>query len=328
MQSSAEWFDGGCAAGRQIRSLASLDRLEWAFLVGSLLATLATAGLGTARLLSLPPQSDDRVFVWLLLLTAGFALVYSVNGVLREQVYELLVYALTAAVLAVYVLLNYLDPDTPRGAIKLARLVVAGLCSPPLVVAAVTLAGRYWQCGELVFRTVGANPALQQACRRVLTAQSLLKLDAQLALSTAVLVVRAGGPLSAAETAVLAAGAPLSLLWWAAGYAALRWESARAVRWLLAPTALLEPAYIVWRLATERRPDGVLLQCERAAGALALLVRLLLVICLLSCANQFGLGVSEHMYPARRPGGGDRPPRYGSFGSSGQATPRRPAGSQ
>ena len=41
------------------------------------------------------------------------------NGVLREQVYELMAYAVTAAVLTVYVLLNYLDPETPFGAIKL-----------------------------------------------------------------------------------------------------------------------------------------------------------------------------------------------------------------
>ena len=44
---------------------------------------------------------------------------YAVNGVLREQVYELVVYALTAVVLTLYALLNYLDPETPRGAIKL-----------------------------------------------------------------------------------------------------------------------------------------------------------------------------------------------------------------
>ena len=49
----------------------------------------------------------------------GFSMVYAVNGVLREQVYELLVYALTAVVLTLYALFNYLDPETPRGAIKL-----------------------------------------------------------------------------------------------------------------------------------------------------------------------------------------------------------------
>ena len=56
---------------RQIRSLANLDRLDWAFLLGSLLAVLTTLGLGVARLVTLAPHTEDRVFVWLLLLTAG-----------------------------------------------------------------------------------------------------------------------------------------------------------------------------------------------------------------------------------------------------------------
>ena len=187
---------------------------------------------------------------------------------------------------------------TPRvPCTRQARLIVAGVCSPPLVVAAVSLAGRYLQRGELVFRTVGANTALQAACRRVLTAQSLLKLDAQLALSTVLLIVHdtgAGGHLTVTETAVLSAGGALTVLWWLAGYAALRWEAGRVVRYLLVPAAALEPAYIVWRLVTDGRADGVLLQCERAAAALALLVRALLVICLISCVPNFGLGVGQH----------------------------------
>ena len=55
----------------QIRSWVSLDRLEWAFLLVSLLAVLTTLGLGIARLVSLAPHTDDRVFVYLLILTAG-----------------------------------------------------------------------------------------------------------------------------------------------------------------------------------------------------------------------------------------------------------------
>ena len=63
-------------------------------------------------------------------LLTGFSLVYAVNGVLREQVYELLVYALTAVVLTLYALFNYLDPETPRGAIKLVsrRLSLHFMC--------------------------------------------------------------------------------------------------------------------------------------------------------------------------------------------------------
>ena len=186
--------------------------------------------------------------------------------------------------------------------------MVACALSPPLAVIAVTLAARYWQRGELVFRTVGANVALQKACRRVLTAQSLLKLDAQLALSSVLLVLHdtsgngGSGGITAAESAVLAAGVLVTVLWWLAGYAVLRYEARRLLLYVLLPTAVLEPTYIIWKLATEHRAAGVLLECEWAAAVLALLIRVLLVMCLLSCLPGFGLGVNQYSEsnPGRR----------------------------
>lgn len=63
------------------------------------------------------------------------------------------------------------------------RVVLAWMLSVPLVAVAACLAVRYYRSNALVFRTVGANVRLQAACRRVFSTQSLLKLDAQLAVS-------------------------------------------------------------------------------------------------------------------------------------------------
>ena len=168
------------------------------------------------------------------------------------------------------------------------------MLSPPLVVAAVVLAIRYWQCGRLIFRTVGANTELQAACRCVLTAQSLLKLDAQLALSTVLLVLHdsGGGGITTTEAVLLGVGFLITLLWWLLGYVALRWESRRLL-YVVVATAVLEPIYIAWKLATESRPKGVVLECEWAAAILALLIRVLLVMCLLYCLRGFGKGVNQ-----------------------------------
>lgn len=74
---------------------------------------------------------------------------------------------------------------TPKNIISLsphstqARLVFMCIASPIVAVSAIKLALEYHTSGNLVFRTVGADPTMQSMCRKLQRAIVLIMFDAQ-----------------------------------------------------------------------------------------------------------------------------------------------------
>ncbi|GFO21262.1 hypothetical protein PoB_004776700, partial [Plakobranchus ocellatus] len=285
------------------KTFAGLFPREWLFIIVSLINLLTAVGLTISRLVMVvqnDSRSPDFTFAVLLLVNSGFCLFYVFHGVLRERVYELYVFMFAILVVVMYCVLEYFvfNPDGQK-TIKLVRLILVTVLAPPNIFLAFVVAQNF---GYLEFRIVGASEYLQMLYRQAAVFSCLLKFDLQCAISVVVLALRDGTKLSAVEMVSLGVGFPFSVLWCILGWISLRREWRRGML-LFAGLGVLKPAYYLYKIITEYlRLDSndtgqvqTVIDSLIAAGAIGILVWLLLMFELVSVYRNFGKGLRERV---------------------------------
>ncbi|XP_071839826.1 uncharacterized protein [Apostichopus japonicus] len=291
----------------QRRKWNSLTKLEVAFLIIAILSIMSALGLTVERLVDIVSDSDansvDFTFAIVLLINTGFCLFYIVNGVFGERAFELLVFIAGVLTLLIYCILNFTQTtkstDQTSWIIKLVRLILVGIFGPVDIVLGLLIAKQYYQSGNLIFRTVGANLVLQRLYRNMNLCESLLKFDLQLQITLVVLILKDGKSLETLEILVLSIGIPFSIIYALLGWLALRIESkVCSIIFLLA--SLAEPAYIIYKIVNVSKnwsEEDLLIQMTIIVASWAGLgVRILLSVAFFRSFKNFGKGLKDKVY--------------------------------
>nr|XP_045619009.1 uncharacterized protein LOC123770877 [Procambarus clarkii] len=277
-----------------IRTCQSLRFLEWVLLIGGLLSTLMTIGLAVYRLLFLPPGASDYVFAMLLIFHSAFCIIYILDGVFREQAFEVLAFVASCVILIVYVVINFVKESTSTSDVfKLVRLVLTSVFGTSMGGVGLVLGCNYWQSENLIFRTVGADSSIQAMCRTLFTAITLILFDTQIVGSVIIMALHHGmKQLDLEELLTLSVGAPMLLAWAVIAYLGVRSCSEFSSHWRIIDT--LVSFMIQTALSKE---ENLIAECRYAASAGSLIVHIVLIYLMVRCYRNFGLGLKEKVYP-------------------------------
>ncbi|KAL3852757.1 hypothetical protein ACJMK2_016374 [Sinanodonta woodiana] len=275
-----------------------LSKKEWAFIILTTVNILAAIGLSISRLVTVityKPDSPDVTFAILLIINAVFVAFYCYHGVLRERKYELYVLVLAVLVVLVYCAVEYSINVSGHNTVKLVRLILICILAPPNMVLAVFVARDF---GELEFRIAGASEYLQHIYDQASIFSCWLKFDLQVTASFVVLALKDWTKVNVLEQVTLGVGIPYTFIWDVIGWFTLRREIKPAA-WIFAFLGLSKPAYYVYKIVdvytelTKDKTADIVTYCYLLAGALALLVWLILMIELVLVYRNFGKGLKE-----------------------------------
>ncbi|XP_032240747.1 uncharacterized protein LOC5515196 isoform X2 [Nematostella vectensis] len=281
----------------KIKTFAGLEKDEWLFVIISTNNILFAIGLTIERLVNLPQNSTDYTFAIILFINTVFCLYYAIHGVLREREFEIYAYIAATAVLIIYIVLD-LALNTSRPAVKWARFGLLVFFGPSNVYYGYKVVKGF---GYLEFKTVGAAVSLQKMYRLAGIFSVLLKFDLQLAVSLLVLVIQNTTSLSLQEKLVVGIGVPVQVIWAYLGWIIMRREILNLV-WVFLPWSFLEPGYLIYRtydiIANWKSQDNsnILFYTFFGAAALALIIRVLVLVSLRFVVNNFGQGLREMVF--------------------------------
>ncbi|XP_078697207.1 uncharacterized protein LOC144925160 [Branchiostoma floridae x Branchiostoma belcheri] len=293
------------------RSCGSLEKHELFFLVLTILGVLGTLGLTIYRLASVEAQSADFTFALVLIINTVACLIFVVHGLMRERPYEVAIFIIADVIVLIYCIVNYAenpypknDPSGTEHTVKLVRLILVVVFSVIAVPLAVYILVSFYQSRNLIFRTVGANEALQNMCDLTFFNEALLKLDFQLELSMVVLVMDKGTNVDPEDIVVLSVGTVFVLVWAIMGYLSMRFEN----RVLVIIFLLLwwcEPAYIIYKMVVvaQQLHKGKTLSDTKivsaaaiACGIAACVIHSLILVITWTVWGNFGKGLKEKVY--------------------------------
>ncbi|KAK8742158.1 hypothetical protein OTU49_002147 [Cherax quadricarinatus] len=285
-----------------IRTCQSLQFLEWILLIGGLLSTFLTIGLAIYRLFFLSPGASDYVFAMLLIFHSAFCIIYILDGVFREQAFEIVAFVASCVILIVYVVINFVKDSTSTSDIfKLVRLVFTLVFGTSMGGVGLVLGYSYWQSQNLIFRTVGADSTIQTMCRSLFTAITLILFDTQIVGSVVIMALHHGiTQLQLEEVLTLSMGFPMLTAWGVIAYLALRLESG----YFFSVAMMLSPCHIAFALlaiiqTALNHGSSLIAECRYAASAGSIIVHILLIVLMVKCYRNFGLGLKEKVYPSQ-----------------------------
>ncbi|XP_031570536.1 uncharacterized protein LOC116304888 [Actinia tenebrosa] len=309
------------------KTFAGLEREEWLFVTISLVNIIITVGFTIKCMVDVHSNSPDFTFAIILLVNAAFCFFYAIHGVLREREFEIYAYIAAATVVFTYIIINMAVKPNHITAIKWARFGTILVFAPFNIYYGIVVARGF---GFLEFKTVGAVVALQKMYRKAGIFSCLLKFDFQLAISLAVLVIYNPILLNLTNKVILGVGIPFQFIWSVLGWIMMRKELKYLVL-VFIPASLVEPGYIIYRLdedirnwesntngtskgnmtaisasSTTNNDKDTLIYCFIVVAAIALLVRVLVLIALKFVVDNFGKGLRESVY--NLPVSDDQPP--------------------
>jgi len=276
-----------------------LGREKW-FLILSFINIVTAVSLTTYRLVVVVQdetlrQSSDFTFTILIIVNSAFVAFYALHGVFRERKYELYVQVLAILIILLYCIVEYAIQTDRRNDVKLVRLIVACVVSPPNIVLAVLVARNF---GELEFRIAGASQHLQYIYNQAAIFSCWLKFDLQVTVSLVILVLKSVSHISTLETVTLSVGIPYTIIWVLLGWFTLRLE----LRWgaiVFGLLGLAKPSYYIFKFVKlyqdleEYDGNENIYYCVIIAGALAILSWLILMVELRFIYKNFGQGLKD-----------------------------------
>jgi hypothetical protein len=169
----------------EVRNWKRFSWLEWLFVAVALISTLGILGVSIQRLVAFKHDfenitlvvnesrtytcnnwtcTNDFIFTVVLVLNIIFSAWYAVDGLLRERMFDLVGYAVTIAVIMIYVIANYAsrhrEKQELRSPIRIVRLILVLIGGPINIALACMVSHRM---GYFIFTTVGSNTALIRA---------------------------------------------------------------------------------------------------------------------------------------------------------------------
>ncbi|KAL5013254.1 hypothetical protein ScPMuIL_007524 [Solemya velum] len=286
------------------KTFAGLYPKEWAFVGISLVNILLAVGLtlySFIHVIQENPQSPDFTFALLLLINASFCLFYVIHGVLREREYELYVLIIAILVVLVYCIVEYAFLNVNgRTTVKLVRMILACVMAPVNIYLAWAVAHDF---GYLEFRIVGASEYLQHLYQQASIFSCLLKFDIQVTSSFVLLALKEGVDLDLMEKITLGVGVPYTIAWAILGWVVLKREI-RIGALVFAVIGLAKPAYYIYKIVklyiqvfdVNIHVTSTILYSLLTAGALAILVWIIVMLELKTVFNNFGKGLRERAF--------------------------------
>lgn len=227
------------------RPLKDLEKKEIAFAVISVLSSLVATGLAIQRLATTSNGNPDFTFALIIIVNALFCIYYVIHGLLAERPYEVIVMVLATFAVLIYIIVNYIM--STQNDIKIARLVLACVLSPVIIILGVIIAKEYHDSGRLIFRTVGADSMMQGFCKILFLFLGLQKFDLQLSVTMVLLILQSGTKVDTEDIFILSFGVPVTLICFALGYLSVRWEN-KKLGIAYAASLILAPAYIIYKV--------------------------------------------------------------------------------
>nr|XP_022335600.1 uncharacterized protein LOC111132151 isoform X1 [Crassostrea virginica] len=297
------------------RPLKDLGKKEIAFAVISVVSSVLAIGIAIQRLATTSKGDPDFTFALIIIVNALFCVYYVCHGLLAERPYEVMVMVLATAAVLVYIIVNYIT--SLKTDVKLARLVLACVLSPVIIVLGFIIAKEYHESGRLIFRTVGADSMMQGFCKILFLFLGLQKFDLQLSVTMVLLILQSGTKVDTEDIIILSIGVPVTIVCFALGYLSVRWEN----KWLgiaYGISLVLAPAYIIFKvyesaddlgknsdfshqntttaMTASPKPSAALSGTTFFCAALALFIRILMGIYFIKAVLNFGHGLKYKVY--------------------------------
>ncbi|ESO85935.1 hypothetical protein LOTGIDRAFT_235699 [Lottia gigantea] len=274
------------------RRIQDVEKTEILFVVLSCLSIIATAVLSIYKMATTSVTDTDFTFALLLLVNAGFCIFYVIHGVLKERAYELGILLIAVVGIVLYSVLNFSLVDK-RGPVKIARLVIVCVMSPPIMLFCVKYGLDYYRSGNLIFRTIGANATLQGICKTLYLFHDLLKLDLQLGISMVILILNSTVDVALDDYIILSVGGVFSIIWFIIGFFSSRNENTVGMVFFFLGSPV-EPAYVLYKMVkSAEQVDTNLKSASLTCGVLALGFRVILIIYSVLVWRNFGKGLKE-----------------------------------
>lgn len=298
----------------QIRNIKRLHWLEWLFLLLAVVSILGTLGITIERIVDITRdnhsscshnsgddwKSDpDFTFAVLLIVNLVFCAVYAVDGLLREQKYEMLTYVGGVLVIMIYIITNYIDKGKEDCDIRLVRLILMCAAAPPNIIIALLV---FYRMGFLEMNYVGANTTLLKIYRTGVEFCTLLKFNFQIAASCLVIVLcRPSSETPISLKVILSVGLVLVALWTVLGWILVYKENSllAVVFIMLSSTEVAFYLYVLIVTAIKHRHfhHELVAIAIYSLGSLGIINFILIIIWFFRAVINFGAGMKEKILP-------------------------------
>jgi len=208
---------------------------------------------------------------------------------------------LTTIFLWILIMLNYTSSSTASSELKLIRFLTSSALTLPNLIIAGIVGWNYLSSGNLIFKTVGADPRYQKMCRELFFGFSLLAFDAQAAVSCVILIMRNGVvDMSPEEIFIIIGGAFFIGIWLAVGYTAMRTENMRQT-YLFGACSLMQPIYVIYLIVQAielliHKPTSLLSACIFVATGTLTITHFTLMAMVVLISFNYGKGLRERVY--------------------------------
>ncbi|CAG5133139.1 unnamed protein product, partial [Candidula unifasciata] len=278
------------------RPLSDITWKERIYAALMLVSIVGAAVMTIIRLTVITTDDPDFTFCLVLLLNAVFCVWFVIEGVLRERPSELFILTFATIIIMVYLIVNYATGQ--QNDVKLARLVIACIFCPVLVILGLIIAWEYHASKRLIFRTVGANEMLQTLYRNLWC----FKIFSSLIFSWGMIILILTVPeeISRRDIIILSVGGVVTVAWFILGFFSMPKESkiGAAIFFIFSPVEL---GYVFYKIydavnykhdAGHKDSDGVV-DSTIACGAGAVVVRLVVILAGVIVVRKFGNGLKE-----------------------------------
>lgn len=243
-------------------------------------------------------SSTDFTFAIVLLLNTVFCGYYLVHGVLLERPYEIGVLVIATFIVWLYIIINF-ALAVHKDRVKMARLIVALILSPAIIILGLLIGKHYHDSGRLIFRTVGASSEDQAMCKTMFFFYGLLKFDLQLGLSMVILILSEGLKIRFEEKIILPIGIIISIAAFIIGYLCVRMEN-KILGIVFCVALLFEPAYIIYKIITSAtemtdKTEPLAVTTFTCAG-LAFVIHIFVCLFFALAFRNFGKGLKQKVY--------------------------------
>ncbi|BFZ20177.1 hypothetical protein BsWGS_23216 [Bradybaena similaris] len=287
------------------RPLSDITWKERVYAALMLVSIVGAAVMTIIRLTDVSTSDPDFTFCLVLLLNAVFCVWFVIEGVLRERPSELFILTFATVIIMVYLIVNYATGHQTE--VKLARLVIACIFCPVLVVLGLIIAWEYHSSKRLIFRTVGANEMLQTLYRNLLIFQDFLKFDLQLGGSMIILILTVPKEISCRDIIILSAGGVVTVVWFILGFFTMpkEWKVGAGIFFLFSPVELGYVCYKIYDAvnfkdsSTSTHDSEGLVDSTVACGVGAVIVRLVVIVAGVIVVRNFGNGLKEKLKTPR-----------------------------
>lgn len=284
----------------RVRTCENISLLEWILVICTGISIGVGVGFSIFRIITINAESSELVFSILIIANLLFAIFYLFHGIFQEQPFEIFMLILTTTLLWILIMLNYTSSSTASAQLKLIRFLVSSVLTVPNLIIAGFVGWNYWSSGNLIFKTVGADPRFQKMCRELFCGLSLLAFDAQAAISCIILIMRNGVTnMKGEDVLIIVAGAIFIGVWLCLGYTAMRSENMN-LTYLFGVCSLLQPIYVIYLIvqavAVLKKPYTLLSACIYVASGTLVLTHFSLLAMVTVISFNYGKGLKEKVY--------------------------------